>query len=100
MTRLPRVHAIVLPFGDHVAAMPPLRGLSQELSRLEIDDADLGALILESRLLRVALVYPAEVAPATHRIRNDDVSVLVRTVPVGEGPAGFADLDRRAAPRQ
>lgn len=50
-------------------------------------------------LQRVALVYPAygEVVPTTHRIRNDDVSVLVRIVPVGAGRAGFVDLDRRAA---
>jgi len=47
---------------------------------------------------RVALVYPAdgEVAPIDHRIRHDDVQVLVRTVPVGHGVAGFVDLERRA----
>ena len=50
-------------------------------------------------LRRVALVYPAdgEVIPITHRIRNDDVSVLVRTVPVGRDAAGFVGLDQRAA---
>ena len=50
-------------------------------------------------LRRIALVYPAdgEVAPATHRIRNDDVSILVRTVPVGTDAAGFVGLDLRAA---
>jgi 5-methylcytosine-specific restriction enzyme subunit McrC len=50
-------------------------------------------------LRRVALVYPAdgEVVPTTHRIRNDDVEVLVRTVPVGTDAAGFAGLDLRAA---
>jgi 5-methylcytosine-specific restriction enzyme subunit McrC len=50
-------------------------------------------------LRRVALVYPAdgEVAPITHRIRNDDVSILVRTVPVGADADGFVDLDHRAA---
>ena len=52
-----------------------------------------------ANLRRVALVYPAdgEVLPTTHRIRNDDVSVLVRTVPVGTDAAGFVGLDRRAA---
>ena len=50
-------------------------------------------------LRRIALVYPAdgEVVPTTHRIRNDDVSVLIRTIPVGTDAAGFVDLDRRAA---
>ncbi len=50
-------------------------------------------------LKRVALVYPAdgEVVPSTHRIRNDQVSVLVRTIPVGADGAGFVDLDLRAA---
>lgn len=50
-------------------------------------------------LQRVALVYPAdgEVTPIAHRIRNDDVVVLVRTVPVGSNASGFADLDQRAA---
>jgi 5-methylcytosine-specific restriction enzyme subunit McrC len=50
-------------------------------------------------LRRVALVYPedGEVVPATHRIRNDDVSVLVRTVPVGTDATGFVGLDLRAA---
>ena len=50
-------------------------------------------------LQRVALVYPAdgEVTPTSHRIRNDDVWVLVRTVPVGSDAAGFSDLDKRAA---
>jgi 5-methylcytosine-specific restriction enzyme subunit McrC len=51
------------------------------------------------KLQRVALVYPAdgEVTPTTHRIRNDSVLVLVRTVPVGCDAAGFSDLDKRAA---
>jgi hypothetical protein len=35
--------------------------------------------------------------PATHRIRNDDVSILVRTIPVGTDAAGFVGLDLRAA---
>jgi 5-methylcytosine-specific restriction enzyme subunit McrC len=50
-------------------------------------------------LQRVALVYPADgdVTPTTHRIRNDNVLVLVRTVPVGSDAAGFLDLDKRAA---
>jgi 5-methylcytosine-specific restriction enzyme subunit McrC len=50
-------------------------------------------------LQRVALVYPSdgEIVPATHRIRNDDVSILVRTVPVGTDAAGFVGLDLRAA---
>jgi 5-methylcytosine-specific restriction enzyme subunit McrC len=49
-------------------------------------------------LQRVALVYPedGEVVPTIHRIRNDDISILVRTVPVGTDAAGFAGLDQRA----
>ena len=49
-------------------------------------------------LSRVTLVYPAdgEVEPAVHRIRNDDVEVLVRTVPVGHHGQGFGDLEREA----
>ncbi|CAN5798651.1 hypothetical protein BH23CHL8_BH23CHL8_30010 [soil metagenome] len=49
-------------------------------------------------LSRVTLIYPAdgEVTPTVHRIRNDDVEVLVRTIPVGHGGLGFAMLERRA----
>jgi 5-methylcytosine-specific restriction enzyme subunit McrC len=40
---------------------------------------------------RVALIYPAdgEVTPATYAVVNDDVEILVRTLPVGPGGAGF-----------
>ena len=50
-------------------------------------------------LRRFGLVHQAdgEVMPTTHRIRDDDVSVLVRTVPVGTDAAGFVGLDLRAA---
>jgi McrBC 5-methylcytosine restriction system component len=49
-------------------------------------------------LPRVALVYPGdgEVTPTTHRIRHDDTTILVRTIPVGHGGAGFVNLERRA----
>ncbi len=47
---------------------------------------------------RVALVYPAdgEVAAHSYSVLNDDTVVLVRTVPVGHGGAGFVDLESRA----
>jgi hypothetical protein len=49
-------------------------------------------------LSAVALVYPegGDVAPTTHRIRNDKTTILVRTIPVGHGGAGFVNLERRA----
>lgn len=52
-------------------------------------------------LRRVCLVYPedGEVAPATHHIRNDDVTILVRTLPVGHHDLGFETLEARAAAR-
>lgn len=46
---------------------------------------------------RVALIYPAdgEVLPASYAVVNDDIEILVRTVPVGHGGAGFAKLNSR-----
>ena len=50
-------------------------------------------------LSRVALVYPAdgEVTPATHRIWNDSIEVLVRTLPVGNLEHDVRRLERDAA---
>lgn len=49
-------------------------------------------------LRKVALVYPGdgEVPRATHRINHDEISVLVRTVPVGHLGHGFVGLEREA----
>ena len=46
---------------------------------------------------RVALIYPedGEVLPATHYIVNDNIEILVRTLPVGHGGAGFTKLESR-----
>ena len=42
-------------------------------------------------------VYPedGEVVPASYAVVNDDVEILVRTVPVGHGGVGFAKLESR-----
>jgi len=49
------------------------------------------------RVSSVALLYPedGEVAPATHQVANDDVKILVRTLPVGTSGQGFSDLENR-----
>ncbi len=46
----------------------------------------------------MALVYPSDggVAAATHLIRNDNISVLVRTVPVSVDSMGLAGLQARS----
>lgn len=69
--------------------------------KLENKQADVYQALAYAKTLglqQVALVYPedGEVTPARHRIRNDETEVVVTTIPVGHGGAGFRDLDARA----
>ena len=95
--------------GGRVVVNPDVVMVDGQRTRIAIDakykrkdpEADVYQALAYAKALglrRVALLYPAgeAVEPTTHRIRNDETAVFVRTIPVGHGGAGFADLEQRA----
>lgn len=108
--RLVPARSLYLDVGHEVQIRPDILLSDGESIRVAIDakykrinpEGDVYQALAYAKALkldRVALVYPSdgEVAGATHEIRNDSVTVMVRTMPVSTDAAGLAGLDRRAS---
>lgn len=83
-----------------VADAHSVRAVIDAKYKPEIAEADVYQALAYATALRqrsVALVYPADaIEPRSIVIRNSDVAVLVRTIPVVRDQGTFSDLDRRA----